>query len=66
MYIKNCFNFTAREDLVNTEIESPWIEVKIHGAIHFLLGTMYRPPSAPFKYYRALLDVIERGIEVDR
>ena len=57
MFIKNCFNYTTRNDLAHLSVESIWVEFKIKGNKPFLINSLYRPPSAKVSYFYAMVEM---------
>ena len=61
-YIRDCINFSERRDVGNA-IESIWLKVK-QSDKQFIIGTIYRPPSATSVYYDNMLSEIQRAHDI--
>ena len=57
IYVRNTLICKPRPDLEIPTLESVWIETRLNQT-RFLVGSFYRPPSAPVGYW----DLVEAGI----
>ena len=46
LYVKNCINYLNRNDLIGENLEAICIEIFKPSSASFIVGTIYRPPSA--------------------
>ena len=60
MYVKSNINFRVRNDLMWTDVEAVWGEIRM-GKHHFLISSMYRAPSQPARYYELMLDMLDQA-----
>ena len=59
LYIRDNVKQKLRPDLFIPGIESLWVEIFIPNSGPYLIGTMYRPPSARKEYYENMIENIE-------
>ena len=61
IYIKESLNYKLRKDLVNTNIEALWLEIRIpkyHKSL--VVCSIYRPPSSNTQYIEHLIEVMDK------
>ena len=59
LYIRDNIKQKLRPDLFIPGIESLWVEISIPNGGPYLIGTMYRPPSARKEYNEKMIENIE-------
>ena len=51
IYLRSSINYKIRDDLVRSELEAVCIEIIKPHSKHFVVTTVYRPPSALSKFF---------------
>ena len=58
VFVKQNIKYESIDIKSSTDIESVWINIK-HDKGNFVVGTMYRPPSASRDYYSGMLEQLD-------
>ena len=64
IYVKSNLSFKKREDIFTSNIEIIWIEIE-NGNHKFLVGVIYRPPSAKADFVNQLALSIESALNAE-
>ena len=59
IYVKNSLNFFERKDLIRDNLEAVFIEIHESSSASFIVGTIYRPPSASVDSFAAIEKLVE-------
>ena len=59
LYIRDNVKQKLRPDLLIPGIESLWVDISIPNGGPYLIGTLYRPPTARKEYYEKMMENIE-------
>ena len=59
IYVKNSITFSERKDLIKDNVESVFIEIHQPSSASFIVGTIYRPPSASFDSFSAIEQLVK-------
>ncbi len=59
IYVKNSLNFFERKDLIRDNLEAVFIEIHKPSSASFIVGTIYRPPSASAESFAAIEKLVE-------
>lgn len=64
LYVKNNLSFKKRDDIFTPNIEIIWVEIE-NGNRRFLVGVVYRPPSAKAEFVNQLALSIESALNTE-
>jgi hypothetical protein len=59
IYVKSSLNFFERKDLIRGNLEAVFIEFHESSSASFIVGTIYRPPSASVDSFAAIEKLVE-------
>ena len=59
IYVKNSITFSERKDLIKDNVESVFIEIHQPSSASFIVGTIYRPPSASVDSFSAIEQLVK-------
>ena len=60
MYVKNSHSFLERNDLMRENLEASFIEIHKPSSASFVVGTIYRPPSASVDSFAAIEQLVKQ------
>lgn len=65
VFILDNIMYNRRNDLEENELESLWIEIKLHNTKSIMVGTFYRPPSSNVQYQSKIEESITKVCELN-
>lgn len=60
IYVRNSHNFLERNDLMRENLEASFIEIYKPSSASFVVGTIYRPPSASVDSFAAIEQLVKQ------
>ena len=60
MYVKKAYSFLERNDLMRENLEASFVEIYKPSSASFVVGTIYRPPSASVDSFSAIEQLVKQ------